>query len=206
MSTGRDRRARVESRLDKLSGRVPAAERSCSWKGEYPRHPRSRQVGDIRLSLLIECKKNNPNFVNWMVFRKTDELQQDVRWRLGGWTNAVPLTWQTKQYFPTIVTTARLHLCSFDPEDVNGATGEIASANASISEQKVLVFKYPLCHVICSSIPRHRVDVRRGARESVHTFTHLHCAERALPDFLRMFYGEPSGHEETTAPGAGSRA
>ena len=245
----------------------------------------SRQVGDIRLSLLIECKKNNPHFVNWVFFRKTDELQSEgfivsqvqniprvapaegwdtnasirrlttsfivadearetrgsylplkntgdktktsnaaiqdaayqvslakqaiahedehVSRRLGGRTSAVPLTWQTKQYFPTIVTTARLYLCSFDPKDVNGATGEIAAANASISEQKALVFEYPLPRYLQSN----PADIASTYGEGLaNLFMRLHILivqSEHFPEFLRTFYGEPSVHEETAAPGAG---
>ena len=33
----------------------------------------SRDVGDARLCLLIECKKNNPEFVDWVFFQKPTE-------------------------------------------------------------------------------------------------------------------------------------
>ena len=33
----------------------------------------SRNVADQRLCLLIECKKNNPDFVDWVFFKKPNE-------------------------------------------------------------------------------------------------------------------------------------
>jgi hypothetical protein len=42
------------------------------------------------------------------------------------------------------VTTARLYLCSFAPENVDPKTGEIDYASATLDERPFLVYEHPL--------------------------------------------------------------
>ena len=244
----------------------------------------SREVGDVRISLLIECKKNNPNFVDWVFFQKpgnhsssgfivsqvkneprvppaagwdtssslkhlvtsfplTDEAREtrgsygslktsektktsnasiqdaayqvalakqaiaheddNISRRLGSFGTPSELPWRTKLYFPTIVTTARLHVCTFNPEDVDSANGEVPLAKASISERQALVFEYAL--------PRHLqfapLDTGSAYSEGLgDLFTRLHILvvqSQHLPEFLRTFYGqEPDRNEIPAASGS----
>jgi hypothetical protein len=182
------------------------------------------------VTLLVECKKNNPDFVDWIFFQKSasnsssryhinlihNERIEDFTdgWRVS-WTNErtsaempiadegrevrgtysgkrvgdltrtsnaaissaayqIALATQAiiaeelsrshaeasrgermerrqripdyaKQLFiPTIVTTAKLFLCEFDPHDVDSATGEIAFTRAKLTPQPYLIYEYPL--------------------------------------------------------------
>jgi hypothetical protein len=47
-------------------------------------------------------------------------------------------------FLPTIVTSARLFTCEFDPSDIDPATGEIPYARATITERPFLIYEYPL--------------------------------------------------------------
>ena len=208
----------------------------------------SREVGDERISLLIECKKNNPNFVDWVFFQKSgnhpnsrfivsqgkteprvppaagwdssfslkylnttfplaDEAREtrgsygslktgektktsnasiqdaayqialakqaivheddSISLRLGSSGTPPELPWRTKLYFPMIVTTARLHVCTFDPVDVDSATGEIPLGKASISERQALVYEYALPRHLQFRTPQYRIGLQRGAGGSM---------------------------------------
>ena len=47
-------------------------------------------------------------------------------------------------FIPTIVTTARLITCKFDPKDIDEKTGEIPFSNVALEEQPYLLYEYPL--------------------------------------------------------------
>jgi hypothetical protein len=259
----------------------------------------SRDTSEHRLCLLIECKKNNPEFVDWVFFQKplersskefivsqvenvprtqppqgwdsvstvrhltsnfdlADEARETranyLEWknsgnktrtsnaaiqdaayqvslakqavanedneicrRMGNASPAVQLPWRKKLYFPTIVTTARIFVCAFDPNEVDPATGEIVPTKASIDERDALVFEYPL--------PRHLQfapsNVADSYREGlVDLFTRLHILvvqSRHLSAFLRSFYDQkevpagaptpvPIDAPEDTQPGAAEGA
>jgi hypothetical protein len=241
----------------------------------------SRDVSAHRLCLLIECKKNNPEFVDWVFFQKpleratkefivsqventprtapaqgwdtvstirhltsdfavADEARetranyrdwknlgnktktsnaaiQDAAYQVSlakqavaheddaisrriGNSSSAQLPWRKKLYFPTIVTTACLFVCEFDPTTVDPATGEIMPTEASITEREALVFEYPL--------PRHLQFAPGHVAESykeglVDLFTRLHILvvqSRHFPTFLRTFYGQESVPSEDPSP------
>jgi hypothetical protein len=242
----------------------------------------SRDISDHRLCLLIECKKNNPEFVDWVFFQKpleragkefivsqventprtppaqgwdtastihhltsdyvvADEARETranyLEWRnsgnktktsnaaiqdaayqvslakqavaheddaicrrIGNSSSAAQLPWHKKFYFPTIVTTARLFVSEFDPNEVDPATGEIVPTKASISEREALVFEYAL--------PRHLQfapgNVEGSYREGlVDMFTRLHILvvqSRHFPTFLRTFYSHEAVPTEAPSP------
>jgi hypothetical protein len=56
----------------------------------------------------------------------------------------LPMPWKRQAFLPTIVTTARLFTCEFDPRDIDPATGEIPYARATITERPFLIYEYPL--------------------------------------------------------------
>jgi hypothetical protein len=231
----------------------------------------SRDISEHRWCLLIECKKNNPEFVDWVFFQKplkrsskdffvsqientprtppaqgwdtvqtlqplycgfaiADEARETranyLEWknsgnktktsnaaiqdaayqvslakqavvheddaisrRIGNSSPAAP-PWRKKLYLPTIVTTARIFLCEFDPREVDPGTGEIMATKASIAERYSLVFEYPL--------PRHLhfapANVAGSYREGlVDSFTRQHILvvqSHHFPTFLRLFYGQ----------------
>jgi hypothetical protein len=192
----------------------------------------------ILLTLLVECKKNNPEFIDWIFFAhpKKDHPKhfsgslighQPVKGQENKWeTNAmlspmisldwVPTSdaWETRGnylkykkdkdktrtsnaaitqaahqialatksvfneeiinskalsgssqmpyvhqiFIPTIVTTAKLFLCKFDPKDIDHKTGEVPFTKASLEEQPYLLYEYPL-PVHFHSSPLDRVKV-----------------------------------------------
>jgi hypothetical protein len=249
----------------------------------------SKDMGELRLSLLIECKKNNPHFVDWVFFEKpverpnqgfiasqvqiaprvppavgwdtkatlqhlvtsfvvTDEAREtrgnylllrnsgdktktsnaaiqeaayqvslakqaistedeDISRRLGSSGTPPSMPWRTKIYFPTIVTTARLYVCAFDPKDIDPASGEIPPSKASISEREALVFEYPL--------PRHLEFNPRNIASAYQNegledlFTRVHILivqSQHLPQFLRTLYDQEPVKEETPTPPQAGRA
>lgn len=188
------------------------------------------QQGEDRLTLLVECKKNNPDLVNWIFFpvlpereRNTITLsrllnspreapqtgwvaQRSLEWldhsypvadearetrcdylnykkndktrtsnvaiteaayqialasqhavlegsyfsqTLGDTDPPRRMPWHRQVFLPTIVTTARLFICDFNPRHVDRARGEIPYDKASSMEVPHLVFRYPLpCHLL----------------------------------------------------------
>jgi len=259
----------------------------------------SRNVGDHRICLLIECKKNNPEFVDWIFFQKpsqrsgkefivsevgnalrdppaqgwntasvirhltstfpvADEAREpratyldwknsgsktktsnsaiqdasyqvslakqavvkedgDISERLGRSSTSAQPPWHKKLYFPTIVTTASLFVCEFDPKEVDPGTGEIAPGAATVTPRDTVVFEYPL--------PRHLQfspgDIGASYKEGiVDLFTRLHIMvvqSRYFPTFLRTFYGStevppevpsgaPQSEPEAAQPGAAGDA
>jgi hypothetical protein len=229
--------------------------------------------------LLIECKKNNPEFVHWVFFQKPRERQSKdfivsqvenkvrippaqgwdtvsgyqqlsssfvvadearetrgnyLNWkkpatktktsnaaiqdaadqvslarqavihedasvsrRIGESSSSAQPPWHKKLFFPTIVTTAQLFVCKFDPKEVAPATGEIEYTKASIAAREALVFEYPL--------PRHLqrspADMAGSYREGlVDSFTRLHILvvqSKHFPTFLQTFYGQEAFPKET---------
>ena len=182
--------------------------------------------GDTLLTMLVECKKNNPEFINWIFFSKhplcslnsavfnqidntprpapnvgwnvqaslrgvslkvplADEAREtrgsyleykkgdktktsnsaisDAAYQISLATQAIaeeecrfsrslgygtgPIPWLKQVLLPTVVTSARIFTCDFDPSDVNPATGELPYDKAQISEQPYVLFEY--------SLPRH---------------------------------------------------
>jgi hypothetical protein len=251
----------------------------------------SRDISDHRLCLLIECKKNNPEFVDWVFFQKppdraskefivsqventprtppaqgwdtistirhlksnfvvADEARetrasyrdlkntsnktktsnaaiQDASYqvslakqavaheddgicrRIGNSSSVAQLPWRKRIYFPTIVTTARLFVCEFDPKAVDPATGEIVPDKAMVTEREALVFEYPL--------PRHLQFAPSNVADSykeglVDLFTRLHILvvqSQHFPTFLETFYGQDTVPTEASpipmpAPKSGS--
>jgi hypothetical protein len=186
-----------------------------------------------RIIVPIECKKNNPEFVNWVffprrrrhpsstnkyVFHRLTNTPASDGWRPDHWfaealseltvadeareirssyaeykggsktkTSNTAITDAARQitlatlsiveeesqrsqflanltprqdmpfnqniYIPTIVTTAHLLVCTFDPANVDRTTGEIDFADASFDERSIIVYEYP--------IPR-ALQVRQG--------------------------------------------
>lgn len=177
------------------------------------------------LTLLFECKKNNPEFVNWIFFPKdsgdtagalavsyienvrrpapaagwdvihrsqplgsnfivADEAREtrasylqyrkgdktktsnaaisDAAYQITLATQAItreevefsqtlgsanagqPLHWERHVIIPTIVTSAHLFTCSFDPLEVVPQTGELPYDRAVLQEHPFLFFKYPM--------------------------------------------------------------
>jgi hypothetical protein len=54
------------------------------------------------------------------------------------------LPYQHQIFIPTIVTTAHLFTCKFEPKDVDQATGVIPFSKAQLTEQPYLLYEYPL--------------------------------------------------------------
>ena len=54
------------------------------------------------------------------------------------------MPWSIQILLPTIVTSARIYTCTFDPSEVHPATGEISYSKATLTEQPYLIYKYPL--------------------------------------------------------------
>ena len=240
----------------------------------------SRDISDNRQCLLIECKKNNPEFVDWVFFQKpqdragkdfiisqientprnppatgwvtnssmrhltsnfvvADEARetranyrdlknnssktktsnaaiQDAAYqvslakqavaneddiicrKIGNSSSIAQLPWHKKLYFPTIVTTARLFACAFDPKAVDPTTGELFSDKASLTEHEALVFEYPL--------PRHLQFAPGNVADSykeglINVFTRMHILvvqSRYFPAFLQTFYDQDTVSTEAS--------
>lgn len=203
-----------------------------------------RELESGILTLLIECKKNNPDFVNWIFFPRYFAPNQNRLWfpqveniqdqnSSTGWrpqtklkviaassetrvfdaaretrgsytgyrkgdptrtSNAsiedaayqvtlatqaivaeedqfsrvlsvgVPgmsLPWKKQVFLPTVVTSARIFACDFNPADIDNLTGEIAYEKVSITEVPSLFFEY--------SVPRHLQGVPENLSQVVST-------------------------------------
>lgn len=197
-----------------------------NWQGESSELDvrADAQHGLTRVSLLIECKKNNRELTEWVFLRKRRvftatpsmvvhlRLQVDAAGRLGlarrameafPWMSVVaddgretrgdyrtfrdrrlktktansaiydaarqvslayraivteesrkangaihesmiPYYPRTLVFVPLIVTTARLHVCDFDPKDVDPASGELPWAKAALTEVAHLRYEFTL--------------------------------------------------------------
>jgi hypothetical protein len=59
--------------------------------------------------------------------------------------NPIPkLDYETQLIVPCIVTTAQLYSCSFDPKDVDPATGEISLEKATLKQVPFVIYEYSL--------------------------------------------------------------
>lgn len=232
---------------------------STNYPVEFPKHngpfPGEQSTLDIYaqlekktilLTLLVECKKNNPEFINWVFFpspnpkrlkhftgsiianKQTDGTNN--RWEpnamLGPMISIDWVTtgdaWETRGSYlsnkagdktktsnasithaahqislatralfdeelanskilsansadakmpyihqiliPTIITTAKLYVCKFDPKNINTATGEIPYSKAKIEEQPYLLYEYPL-PVHFQSTPVDKVGVLKSGNK-----------------------------------------
>jgi hypothetical protein len=182
------------------------------------------QVNAIRTTLLIECKKNNPDFIEWVFFSpnqkqntnitfsalhnvptdtntwntspilqgfyfdipRVDEAREtrgqyqsigndkrdktktsngaisEAAYQIALATQAIHLEeakfsqnesvagkawhmpWGLQVFLPTIVTSARLFICEFDPSEVDPASGEVPYEKAKLNEQPYLIYQYTL--------------------------------------------------------------
>jgi hypothetical protein len=50
----------------------------------------------------------------------------------------------SQHFMPIIVTTARISICNFEPENVNLTNGELPFENVKLEEQPYLLYEYPL--------------------------------------------------------------
>lgn len=216
------------------------------------------------LTLLIECKKNNPEFIDWVFFAHPDINHQ--KHFTGSLINQKPIeneenkwettpilspmisldwiptsdAWETRGnylkykkdndktrtsnaaimqaahqialatkavfneellnskalstkakmpyshqiFIPTIVTTAKLFLCKFDPKDIDPKTGEIPFAKASLEEQPYILYEYPL-PVHFHSTPLDKVSVLKTGNKDFGTrMDILVVNSSSFPDFL----------------------
>ncbi len=202
----------------------------------------------ILLTLLVECKKNNPEFIDWVFFAHPDtnhqkhftgplighELVKDIenKWETTAMLSPmisldwIPTSdaWETRGnylkykkdndktrtsnaaitqaahqialattavfneellnskalsknvkmpyvhqiFIPTIVTTAKLFLCKFDPKDIYLKTGEIPLDKASLVEQPYLLYEYPL-PVHFHSAPLDKVSILKTGNKDFGT-------------------------------------
>lgn len=221
------------------------------------------------MTLLVECKKNNPEFIDWIFFShpNTDRVKHfsgllinnqpvaDIKWVT---TSAIapmisldwPITsdaWETRGkykdyqkgdktktsnsaitnaahqialatraifdeelenvkvlaesvpdsekpydhqiFIPTIVTTAKLYTCDFDPKDISAVTGEIPWNSVKLTEQPYLLYEYPLpAHF--KSIPADRVSVLKSGYKDFGTrMDILVVNSEKLPEFLQKLEG-----------------
>ncbi len=185
----------------------------------------SSREGDSVTVLPVECKKNNPDFINWIFFKKfrpprdlfnisqventprdpptvgwstsssirtvqavsslplgdegretrgtysaysakdktktSNAAIQDAAYQVAlatqaiaqedssvserlGMRGTIPMPWRIKVYLPTIVTTAKLFVCDFDPGNVDPASGEVPFGKTTLTEVPQLIFEYTL--------------------------------------------------------------
>lgn len=71
-------------------------------------------------------------------------------------------------FIPTIVTTAKLFTCKFDPKDIDEKTGEIPYSKAKLEEQPYLLYEYPL-PVPFHSTPFDKVGVLKTGNKDFGT-------------------------------------
>lgn len=86
-------------------------------------------------------------------------------------------------FLPTIVTSARLNLCRYKPEDVNQKTGEIAFSKAEIIEAPYLIYEYPLPR----QLQNPPVDKQSVLHTNPELFFRMHIAivqSEAFDDYL----------------------
>lgn len=224
------------------------------------------------VSLLIECKKHNPDFIDWIFLPKpsTDPAYpltiSQLRWAQRGtqwnvvtknaalpWTSqiadearetrgdylkhkggnktktanssisetamqvAVATKWIAHEeerngnalgtmvptptpahryhhIIPVIVTTAQLHLCRFDPSDINPATGELPWDKAELTSVPHLRFEYPMPLSIQGYPPLEEIapTVMDGRIDRLQRLQIVVVNSMALQGFLNDFDLEPN--------------
>lgn len=257
---------------------------STNYPVEYPRH-NGPLIGEqssldiyaqlakdtILLTLLIECKKNNPEFIDWVFFTHPNTKRQKhftgsliANKLLDGtenkWETTVMLSpmislewvptsdaWETRGnyieynggnktktsnaavshaahqvalatkavyeeelinnkvlsaktanaempyahqiFIPTIVTTAKLFTCKFDPKDIDGEKGEIPFSKVTLEEQPYLLYEYPL-PVHFHSTPLDKIGVlKTGDKEFGTRMDILVVNSSKLTEFLSRLEG-----------------
>ena len=222
----------------------------------------SKVIGDRVVSLIIECKKNNPEFIDWLFFKQPSrrgpqlsfyQIEKRVEGAGGeSWTIApsiqtvqspfdvadegretrgdysaqkeltktktsnvaiqdaarqvslarqaivtedhgifkrpgTKVPWTIRHYFPVIVTTARLFMCDFDPQQVAPDTGVIPLDKVSMTECSRLVYEYPLPRPLQSTPADETYGYNEGRLDA---FTRLHIfvvQSEHFPMFLDTF-------------------
>lgn len=223
----------------------------------------------IKLTLLVECKKNNPEFIDWVFFAHSkvdrakhfsglmvyNQVTTGEKWTtMSSISPMISLDWvvtsdawetrgKYKDYqkgdktktsnaaithaahqialatraifgeeienatflskslsvsekpyehqilIPTVVTTAKLYTCSFEPKDINAKTGEISWDSVKLQEQPYLLYEYPLpAHF--KSVPVDRVGVLKSGNKDFGTrMDILVVNSEKLPEFLQRLEG-----------------
>lgn len=222
----------------------------------------------ILLTLLIECKKNNPEFIDWVFFPHPDIkhpkhftgsliAHKPVEGVENKWETTAMLSpmislewiptsdaWETRGnyveykkgdktktsnaaindaahqialatravfqeelgnsvalsthaempyahqiFIPTIVTTAKLFTCKFNPKDIDEKTGEIPYAEASLEEQPYLLYEYPL-PVPFHTTPLDKVSVLKTGNKDFGTRMDILIVNSSkLSEFLSKLEG-----------------
>jgi hypothetical protein len=222
----------------------------------------------ILLTLLIECKKNNPGFIDWIFFHhpdlkrpkhftgsliahkpvegvenkwetianlspmaSLDWIATSDAWETRGTylgnkdgdktktsnaaiskaahqvalatravfqeelSNSMALSTHVKMpyvhqiFIPTIVTTAKLFTCKFDPKDIDKKTGEIPYEKAVLEEQPYLLYEYPLpVHFHLAPLDKASV-LKTGNKDFGTRMDILVVNSSKLPEFLSRLEG-----------------
>ena len=99
------------------------------------------------------------------------------------------LPWKKQVFLPTVVTSARIFTCDFNPADIDKLTGEIAYEKAGITEVPSLFFEYP--------VPRHLQGIpedlgRVASTDSIELFMRRHILivqSAKLEEVLYLYAG-----------------
>jgi hypothetical protein len=96
----------------------------------------------------------------------------------------VKMPYKHQIIIPTIVTTAKLFICKFDPKDIDQRTGEISFSKTTLEQQHYLLYEYPL-PVHFHSTPTDKVGVLKTGNKDFGTrMDILIVNSSALPAFL----------------------
>lgn len=90
---------------------------------------------------------------------------------------------------PIIVTTAKLFICKFNPENIDGRTGEIPFSEVILEEQPYLLYEYPL-PVHFHSTPLDKVSVLKTGNKDFGTRMDILVVNSSkLSEFLSKLEG-----------------
>ena len=80
------------------------------------------------------------------------------------------MPWVDQVFLPVVVTSARIFICDFKPEDIDIISGEIPYSKAQIKEQQYVLYEYAL--------PRHLQAVPKNSQieeqENTELYSRVH--------------------------------
>ena len=143
---------------------IPVADEARETRGSYLGY----KGGSITKtsSSAIQEAAHQVGLATMSIFKEDEEFSNV----LGKTNPPQPMPWSKQILLPTIITSAHLFTCTFDPADVNAGTGEIPYGKAQLTEVTHLFYEYPL--------PRH---LQSKPRDLVQALSGNH-----IEDFMRM--------------------
>ncbi|MGH7412423.1 MAG: hypothetical protein ACREJ6_15375 [Candidatus Methylomirabilis sp.] len=128
----------VDSGLQMLQANLPIADEARETRGQYGKY---REHNKTKTSNAAIQESAYQIALAAQAIWKEEHLSSSA---LGKAAEGPSMPWKGQIFFPTVVTSARMFTCEFDPNAVDPVRGEIPYASAKIVECPYLYYEYAL--------------------------------------------------------------